>query len=139
MGNRELHERVSASAAIFMHRRERAFDTAQRSPVVDAALFRDAVNFIIENGAFRNWITIPADVAAEHEERVDHFLCPAMGTLREQLIDGSLLASIWRLIADEASANDRDVSTLLETVRAEARQKLEESKRPLTENDLIPR
>lgn len=120
--------------AIFMHLRERASDDAQR-PVADAELFRDAVNFIVENGAFRNWITIPADVAGEREERVAHFLCPAMGTLREQLLDGSLLSAICQLIADKASTNDRDVSTLLETIRAEAEQKLAESKKLLTEDD----
>ena len=94
------------------------------------------MNFIVANGAFRHWITIPAEIAREHETRVTHFLCPAVGTVREQTQDGSLFEMLYRAIAEKASAGDGSVLTLLEAIRSETSKKLAGSDRALTEEDL---
>lgn len=138
-GTPNFTNELMPALAIFMRLRARPVDTGQRSPVVDAELFRDAMNFIIDNGAFRNWIPISAEVAADHDERVIHFLCPAVGTVRGQLLDGALLASVYQVVAEKARTDDRNVSSLLETIGADAEQKLSESMTVLTEDDLIRR
>jgi len=122
--------------ATFLRLREDSSDEAQQDRAIDAELFRDSVNFIVTNGAFRHWITIPAAVAREHEARVDHFLCPAVGTIREQTMDGSLLEALYTTVGEKANAGDGAVLAFLEKIQAEASTKLTESERTPTEDDI---
>jgi hypothetical protein len=122
--------------AIFLRVREDSSEDAKQGSAIDAELFRDSVNFIVTNGAFRHWITIPADVAREHEAHVDHFLCPAVGTIREQTMDGSLLDALHRAVEEKANVGDARVIAFLEKIQAEASTKLTESERTPTEEDI---
>lgn len=122
--------------AIFLRLREDASGETKQDRAIDAELFRDSVNFIVTNGAFRHWITIPAEVAREHEARVDHFLCPAVGTIRQQTMDGSLLEALYTAVGAKANAGDSSVLEFLEKIRVEASTKLTVSEGTPTDDDI---
>ena len=122
--------------AIFLRLREDSSEGITQERAIDAELFRDAVNFIVANGAFRHWIMIPADVAREREARVDHFLCPAVGTIREQTLDGSLLERLYKAAVEKASTGSDTVLAFLEKIRVEAGTKLVVSDRTPTEEEV---
>ena len=114
------HELVPAMA-LFQRQRLDAGSVEERS--IDRGVFRNAAQFIIANGAFRNWVTIPADLAADHQERIYHFLCPAAGAVRGQLSDGLLLWRLYGIARQKIRRKDRNASRYAERIRAEAREK----------------
>lgn len=107
------------AAAIFYKPR---FDAGERT-IIDEQLLQRAVDFIVANGAFRNWVTVPARIALDHKERVTHFLCPAVGAVREQLLDGQLLLAIYALVRRRVRQKDRTVRLSAQHIRSEAREK----------------
>jgi hypothetical protein len=100
---------------------------------VDLELFQLAVDFIIKYGAFRSWVTVPQDIAQDRQAHVIHFLCPAVGAVRDQLLDGSLLAHVHTIILEHHGHDDPRVGGQLAHIRAEALQKFEDRDR--TPND----
>ncbi len=91
--------------------------------VINQDLFQKAITFLVDNGAFRNWVIVPAEISRDHKERVNHFLCPAVGAIREQLMDGALLNRIYGVINQESSQKDLGVSAALESIRSQAAMK----------------
>src|SRR5260221_4443968 len=94
--------------------------------ILTQKLYQDAVDFIVANGAFRNFVTVPAHVASEGRARVNHFLCPAVGTIREQLLDGSLLYRIYGITRKQFVAGNRDLSQQADAIRAKSTKALQE-------------
>jgi len=114
------HELIPAMA-LFQKQRLDAGAVEERS--IDREAFQSATEFIIEHGAFRNWITIPADLAADHPERIYHFLCPAVGAVRAQLSDGVLLWRLYGIARQKVRRKDRNATHHAERIRDEAREK----------------
>lgn len=85
-------------------------------------LFQDAVDFIIRNGAFRHFVTVPGYVAVDGKQRVNKFLCPATSTIRHQLLDGTLLHNIYTVTSGRIQEGDAAAIELANTIgtRAEA-------------------
>jgi hypothetical protein len=89
----------------------------QENATFDEAFFHNAVKFVIKNGRFRHFIPVPADVAHDGQERVNRFLCPAVNTIHDQLMDGMLLSHINRAVQQRAAAGDEAVNGLLSHIR----------------------
>ena len=118
--NNFTDELVPAMAIFYQHRLQA---NVPPDDCVDGTLFGRAVGFILDNGAFRNWVTIPHEVARDQKEHIDHFLCPAVGPVRMQLLDGTLLERIYGIVRQKRERNDRLVRRFAAHVIAEASEK----------------
>lgn len=111
------HELLPALALFYRQKKEKN-PTMSEDEIISQDVFQDAVNFIIANGAFRNWVEVPAHVALDGKERTNHFLCPAVGTIRDQLLDGALLGKINKIINEKVLEGDMQVVDYADTIRA---------------------
>jgi hypothetical protein len=119
-GSSFTHELVPALAIFQQHRVDAGIAEEQS---IDRDVFATAVRFIIENGAFRNWVIVPAEVAGDHQQRITHFLCPGVGPIREQLDGGVLLWQLYRTVRQKLRRKDRNATRYAERIHAEAREK----------------
>jgi hypothetical protein len=102
---------------IFYSQKMKSVPSTSASQMFDQELFREAVEFIISNGAFRNWIDVPEDIALDGKKRINHFLCPAVGVIREQLHDGFLLSKIYDIVQEKMSAGEEQILEYNESIQ----------------------
>ncbi len=114
------------SLALHLNRAHEAQPQATTDSLLTSELFHQAVDFVIANGAFRNFVAIPDYVAIDGVARVNHFLCPAVSAIREQLLDGSLLYAIYRIADARLAAGDKDAQRLADTLSARAARRISE-------------
>lgn len=130
--------------ALFYTRAKQENPALSDEAIFTQQLFQEAADFIIDNGAFRNFVTVPAKVASDGKERVNHFLCPAVGTIREQLLDGSLLYRVFTLTTQLLKAGDPTLIDEAAYIQGKAkdivelRQRLEERARQRAIEDALP-
>jgi hypothetical protein len=117
-------DNLMPALAIFIARKKQLDPEIPTAEITTPELFNDAVDFIISNGAFRNFVTVPAEIAADGQERVNHFLCPAVGTIRDQLLDGSLLHTVHRATVARIEAGDSSALGLREHIQTRAQESL---------------
>jgi hypothetical protein len=96
--------------------------------IVDQSMFNEAVKFIINNGAFRNWVNIPEDIALDGRGRTNHFICPGLEPIREQILDGSLLHKIYLLTKKKADVRDETFMNYIKDIRTSLLKRIEQSK-----------
>jgi hypothetical protein len=110
--------------AIFLELARRDQPEANDTPRITPELFQQAVAFLVDNGAFRNFFTVPAAVAENGKERVNHFLCPAVGALRDQLLNGGVLHRLYQVANARLQAGEQSATTLRDNIVAAAEEGL---------------
>ena len=113
--------------ALAIYRKFKRDAAPEESDVIDEKVFQDAANFMITNGAFRNFVTVPAEIAQDGNERINYFMCPAAGTVRNQLHDGQLLEMIYKQV-NQGAQHDELVWQYLDTVQKEATKRIEQER-----------
>jgi hypothetical protein len=103
--------------ALFNQQRKDATSSNSDDEIFDQQLFHDAVDFIIMNGAFRNWVTVPARVAHDRQTRTDRYFCPAIKAIKEQMHDGALLSKIYGLVQDKVHSGDEQILGYMDVIR----------------------
>jgi hypothetical protein len=101
--------------ALMLHFRKAQIDNpeAPSDSLITPELFHDALNFLFKNGAFRNFVDIPAHTALDGKERVNKFICPAAGLIHEHIVDGRLLYKLYGLTHAGIVAGDSNVQELI--------------------------
>ncbi len=90
--------------------------------------FEKALNFIIVNGSFRNFVNIPAHVANDGVERTNRFMCPALGKIKSLLLDGSLLEHIYQITKKAGAKSDSPIARYLSVIASKATDAIAEEK-----------
>jgi hypothetical protein len=124
--NSNFTNELIPALAIFYHQKKEANPTKPKDQIIDQQVFHNAVEFTIANGAFRNWVEVPAHVALDGKERTNHFLCPALGTVRDQILDGSLLHKIYTTINKKIAENDIQVGDYADIIQTKASERIAE-------------
>lgn len=119
-------DELMPAIAIHLTNARRANPEAARGSLLTRELFQSAADFIISNGAFRHFVDVPAHIALDSRDRVDKFLCPAVGAVRQQLLDGSLLQNIHAVTSAKIREDDPAASSLAATIHLRAKQTLDQ-------------
>jgi hypothetical protein len=117
------------SLAIHHKQAREAQPDADPETLFTQELFRDAFSFVLDNGVFRNVVTVPANVAENGKERVNRFLCPAVNTVRGHLSDGALLHQVYGLVQERLYASNYSAVTMGLGVIAQGKQRIEDMRR----------
>jgi len=111
---------VFVPALTVLYEEARSRDVEAGEPVIDQAMFSQALGFVIGNRGFQNWVTVPAEIALDGTERTNQFVCPAVGPISDHLGDGAILARIHGIISQRAARGDEVVGGMLEHIRQDA-------------------
>jgi hypothetical protein len=122
-------ELLMPALAMFLELAQRDQPETNDTPRITPALFQQAIAFLIDNGAFRNFFTVPAAVAENDKERTNHFLCPAIGAVRDQLLNGKVLYQLYQVANSRLQAGERSAVKLCDNVVATARWQLGQDER----------
>lgn len=103
-------------ALTILHHNAKKHNPTHGAEFFDAQSFSQAFTLAADNGVFRNWVAVPASIAADGKERVNKFLCPAAGTLKEQLGDGTILAKTYDLVRRSTGQGDTHTREALDKI-----------------------
>lgn len=114
--NNFYHE-LLPSIAIFLHNAKLREPEKRDDELITPELLHDAVEFIVQNGGFRKYVKVAAEVAADHKERTNKFVCPAANIIREHLVDGRLLHKIYGHLREQVMDGDSLTQAMVGNVR----------------------
>lgn len=113
-------DKLLPALAIFIAKERQAKPETPFEELITKDMFQAAVNFAISNGAFIHFVKVPSYVADDGKERVNQFSCPAVGAIRNHLLDGSLLDRIYQTSVARIADGDESALQLRAAIQSRA-------------------